>query len=257
MRYWRRSLIAAGLLWAGPALAQAPALNQAPVPAPLPGAVTAMMAQPCTPERTQVTDWPSLCRYQRANHFVMRAPRAVLIGDSITDFWLNIAPGLFATGVVDRGISGQTCAQIEARFYQDVVRLHPRVVHIMCGTNDVAGNAGPTSPEEFSNAILAMVDIARANNIAVVIGTILPAGTFSWRPGYRPAAQIVALNAWLAELAQERGLVIADYHTAMADPDGAMKPGLSSDGVHPTAAGYAVMEPITRAALDQAERTPH
>jgi len=227
------------------------------VPAPFPGAVTAMIAQPCSTERDPATDWPSLCRYQRPNRFVTRAPRAVLIGDSITDFWLNISPGLFATGVVDRGISGQTCGQIEARFYQDVVRLHPRVVHIMCGTNDVAGNTGPTSPEEFSNAILAMVDIAHANNIAVVIGTILPAGAFTWRPGYRPATEIIALNTWLRDLAQQRGLVLADYHTAMTDPDGAMKPGLSSDGVHPTAAGYAVMEPIARAALIQAERGPN
>lgn len=237
-------------MWAGPALAQLPP----PVPAPVPDAITAMTMQPCPPDRNAVTDWPLLCRYRDANRSVYRGPRAVLIGDSITDFWLNTAPGLFATGVVDRGISGQTCAQIETRFYQDVVRLVPRVVHIMCGTNDIAGNGGPTSPDDFANAILAMVDMARANNIAVVIGTILPAGAFSWRAGYRPATEIVALNGWLREVAQQRGLVLADYYTAMAGPDGAMKPGLSSDGVHPTAAGYAVMEPIARAALAQAER---
>jgi len=235
-------------------LGAGPALAQLLPPAPAPDAVTAMTLQPCPSDRDPATDWPSLCRYHDANRSVYRAPRAVLIGDSITDFWLNTAPGLFATGVVDRGISGQTCAQIETRFYQDVVRLHPRVVHIMCGTNDVAGNGGLTSPDDFANAILAMADMARANNIAVVIGTILPAGAFNWRPGYRPASQIVALNGWLRNLAQQRGLVLADYHSAMAGPDGAMKPGLSSDGVHPTAAGYAVMEPIARAALAQAER---
>ena len=178
----------------------------------------------------------------------------MFIGDSITEFWLRTAPGLFAAGVVDRGVSGQTCPQIMARFYQDAVRLRPRVVHIMCGTNDVAGNTGPTSPDDYANAVLAMIDMARANGIAVVIGSILPAGAFSWRIGYRPAPEIAALNAWLRDLAQQRGLVFADYYAAMVGPDGAMKPGLANDGVHPNAAGYAIMEPIARAALAEAER---
>lgn len=224
------------------------------VPAPVPGAVSAMTQTPCIPAPVPPADWPALCRYRDADRTVDTPPRAVMIGDSITEFWLSAAPALFVGGIVDRGVSGQTSAQILARFYQDVVRLHPRVVHILCGTNDVAGNSGPTSPDDFANAVVAMVDLARANDIAVVIGAIPPAGSFGWRAGYRPAAQIIALNAWLRDLARQRGLVFADYHTALADPAGAMKPGLSNDGVHPNAAGYAVMEPIARAAIAEAER---
>ncbi|WP_428332368.1 GDSL-type esterase/lipase family protein [Novosphingobium sp.] len=246
-RGWAAAL---SVLWTGTALAQMPPAP--PAPLPVPGAITAMTTQPCQTDRSATTDWPNLCRYYTANRSVYRAPPAVMIGDSITDFWLNLSPALFAGGVVDRGISGQTCAQMAARFYQDVVRLRPRVVHILCGTNDIAGNQGPVGPDQFANAILAMVDMARANDIAVVIGTIPPAGVFNWRGGYRPASEIVSLNAWLRALTQQRGLILADYYTALAGPDGAMKPGLSSDGVHPTAAGYAVMEPITRAALAQA-----
>lgn len=216
-------------------------------------AQTAMSDKSCAMVKDASADWAALCRYREADR-VLDRPRAVLIGDSITELWLPTAPGLFAGGIVDRGISGQTSPQILVRFYQDVVRLHPRVVHIMCGTNDVAGNTGPTSPESYTNAILAMVDLARANGIAVVIGSILPAGAFGWREGYRPAAQIVALNGWLRDLAQQRGLVYADYHSAMAAPDGSMRAGLSSDGVHPNAAGYAIMEPIARAAIADAER---
>jgi len=236
-------------------LAPAAALAQTmppppPVPAPAPDSVSAMTADPCTAARI---DWPVLCRYRNSNRAVADGPRAVFIGDSITEFWLTIAPALFADGIVDRGISGQTSQQIAGRFYQDVVRLHPRVVQILCGTNDIAGNAGPTSPDEYANAVLAMTDIARANGIAVVLGAIPPAGMFNWRQGYRPAREIIALNTWLRTLAAQRGMVFADYHTALADPTGAMKPGLSSDGVHPNAAGYAVMEPIARAAVAQAE----
>ena len=223
------------------------------VPAPVPGAVTAMTTRPCVAGVAAPTDWAALCHYREADRAVDSRSRAVLIGDSITEFWFPTAPALFAGGIVDRGISGQTCVQIAARFYQDVVRLRPHVVHIMCGTNDIAGNTGPTSPDDFANAILAMTDLARANGIAVVIGAILPAGAFGWREGYRPASEIIALNGWLRALAEQRGLAFADYHTALATADGAMKPGLSSDGVHPNAAGYALMEPIARAAIAQAE----
>ena len=214
IRYGWAATILAIVVRAGAAYAQTAPL--VPVPAPAADAVTAMTAKPCQPAPSPAEDWPALCRYQGGNRLVYRAPPAVLMGDSITDFWLQVSPGLFAGGIVDRGISGQTCGQMVARFYQDVVRLRPRVVQIMCGTNDVAGNMGPTSPEEFANSILAMVDMARANNIAVVLGTILPAGSFSWRTGYRPASQIIALNGWLRDLAQQRGLVLADYHAAMA-----------------------------------------
>lgn len=230
--------IAAGVLMALPAMAHAQ---------------TAMSDNSCAMVKDAAADWAALCRYREADRSIDH-PRAVMIGDSITEFWLTTAPALFASAIVDRGIAGQTSPQIQLRFYQDVVRLHPRVVHIMCGTNDIAGNTGPTSPEGYTNAILAMVDMARANGIAVVLGSIPPAGAFSWREGYRPAAQIIALNAWLRDLAQQRGLVYADYHSAMAAPDGSMRDGLSSDGVHPNAAGYAIMEPIARAAIAEAER---
>lgn len=256
----RRGVFAAGLLLAAP-VAHAASPVAVPVPTPglvaadlAPGAATAMVAQPCIPARNPQSDWPALCRYRDSDRALAIAPRAVMIGDSITEFWLTRAPGLFAGGIVDRGIAGQTSPQILLRFYQDVVRVRPRVVHIMCGTNDVAGNTGPNSPDDYANAVLAMIDLARANGIAVVIGSILPAGAFNWRPGYRPAAQIIALNTWLRAIAAQRGLVYADYHTAMAPPDGAMRPGLSDDGVHPNAAGYAIMEPIARAALAEAER---
>ncbi|EGD57254.1 lipolytic enzyme, G-D-S-L [Novosphingobium nitrogenifigens DSM 19370] len=239
--------------------------TQAPTPVPVattaealptvaPDAVSAMSSAPCPPGRSASADWPAMCRYRDADRALGFPPRAIFIGDSITEWWLTTSPGMFAGGIVDRGIAGQTSPQILLRFYQDVVRLHPRVVHIMCGTNDVAGNTGPTSPEDYANAITAMADLAKANGIGVVIGSIPPASAFNWRPGYRPAPQIAALNTWLKIFALQRGFVFADYYAAMVGPDGGMKPGLSGDGVHPNAAGYAVMEPIAHASLAEAER---
>ncbi|CAN7452336.1 GDSL-type esterase/lipase family protein [Phenylobacterium sp. LjRoot164] len=198
-------------------------------------------------------DWADLCRY-RPDNAKARNVEAVFMGDSITELWMVADPGFFSAARLDRGISGQTSAQMLLRFNADVVALKPKVVHIMAGTNDVAGNLGPNRPEDFKNNIRAMADIANASGIAVVLGAIPPADRFLWRAGLKPAAQIGELNAWLKAFAAERGYVFADYHGAMATETGAMRPAFSKDFVHPNRAGYAVMAPIAQAALDEAQR---
>ncbi|MBS0333525.1 MAG: SGNH/GDSL hydrolase family protein [Proteobacteria bacterium] len=204
----------------------------------------------------QANDWPGLCRYREANRELAAAgarPRVVFMGDSITENWRRYDPGFFQGGVVDRGISGQTTPQMVARFYRDVVALRPRVVHIMAGTNDVAGNTGPTAEDNFQANIAAMVDLAQANGVAVVLASIPPADRFSWRPAMKPAPEIARLNRWLADFARRRGAVFVDYTPALATAAGGMRPELSKDGVHPTKAGYDLMEPLAMAAVARAE----
>lgn len=255
--------IAAGIalaLVATPALAQSRPAPAAPVVAP---PAEGMADKPC-PTQTQgfnfahpyvrQYDWAWECRFAEPGKQLAQAPRVVFIGDSITENWVGLAPSLFVDGAIGRGISGQTSPQILVRFYQDVVRLRPKVVHIMIGTNDVAGNTGPSSPEMYTNHVAAMVDLARANGIAVVLGSILPAAKFPWKPQLSPAAQVVALNSWLKDFAKARGAVYADYHKALTNPQGGMNPDLAPDGIHPNAKGYAVMEPITKAAIAEAEQ---
>lgn len=204
------------------------------------------------------TDWANLCRYRADNAALSpRAPpRVVFIGDSITEWWLDADPAFFGPGMIDRGISGQTSQQILARFYQDVVELRPQSVHILAGTNDVAGNLGPSRARDVINNIAAMVDIAKANRIAVVLGSMQPVAKFDWSPGLTPAATIAALNTELRALAVRRGVIFADYHTAMVGSDGGMRTGISSDGVHPNRKGYAIMEPIASSALKTALHAP-
>ncbi|RDE05667.1 GDSL-type esterase/lipase family protein [Sphingomonas aracearum] len=194
-------------------------------------------------------DWPNLCRYAAENAAVTARPDAVFIGDSLTEGWQKADPGFFSLRVLNRGISGQTSAQILARFYQDVVALRPRVVHILAGSNDVAGNTGPTSMAAYQNNMRAMADMARANGIAVVIGSVLPADRFGWATAYRPAWQLREMNDWLRRFAAEHGYRFVDYHAAMSTAEGAMRAGLSEDRVHPNAAGYAIMAPLARAAV--------
>jgi lysophospholipase L1-like esterase len=216
-----------------------------------------MVAQPCPPQEgltfnspaVMQNDWAWACKYRQANAHLSAPPRAVFIGDSITENWIALAPALFAGGNFNRGIGGQTSPQLLVRFYQDVVRLKPKVVHIMVGTNDLAGNTGPTAPDQYTDMIRAMADIAAANQIAVILGSIPPTSGFPWKPGIAPAAQIIELNRWLRDYARVKGLVFADYYAVLADPQGAMKPAFTGDGVHPNAAGYAAMEPVARAAL--------
>lgn len=202
-------------------------------------------------ERTR-RDWGGLCRHRVANEALAGTPvRAVFIGDSITELWEPAAPELFRDGVVNRGIGAQTSPQMLVRFYQDVIALRPAVVHIMAGTNDIAGNTGPGRPEDFRNNIRAMTELAQAHGIQVVIGSIPPSSRFYWRPDLAPAPRIAELNAWLRQYAGDRDAGFVDYAAAMTGPDGGLRPELSDDGVHPDAEGYAVMTPLARAAIEQ------
>jgi lysophospholipase L1-like esterase len=201
-------------------------------------------------------DFADLCRYKPDNSALLKGARTttVFMGDSITEAWGIGDASLFTHGVVDRGISGQTSPQMLARFYQDVVTLHPKAVHIMAGTNDVAGNTGPSSPDDFKNNIRAMVDLASANHIKVILASILPAERFPWRPDIQPVEQIRQLNAWLRQFANQRKLIYADYYSSLTTPSGAFRPELSNDGVHPNSDGYSAMRPIADAALRKTPR---
>jgi lysophospholipase L1-like esterase len=189
-------------------------------------------------------DWPNLCRYRAANAALLHKPRVVFIGDSITEGWAKSDHDLFTDAVIGRGISGQTTPQILLRYYQDVISLHPRVVHIMAGTNDLAGNTGPSTEQAVKDNVMAMVQLAQANKIRVVLASIPPASAFPWRPGLRPAAQIVELNSWLRGYAIQSGSRYADYYKVLADREGGFRADLSYDGVHPNQAGYALMSGI-------------
>jgi lysophospholipase L1-like esterase len=193
-----------------------------------------------TEERAK-SDWPNLCKYRGANAALTTPPRVVFIGDSITESWVRGDSQLFRDGVIGRGISGQTSPQILLRFFQDVIELRPRVVHIMAGTNDVAGNTGPTNEQDFKNNIIAMIDLARSHHIQVALASILPANAFPWKPALKPAATIVELNSWLRSYALKSHVRYVDYYAVLADAEGGFKANLSNDGVHPNRDGYAAM----------------
>jgi lysophospholipase L1-like esterase len=205
-------------------------------------------ARAATAQRAR--DWAGLCRYRADNAALTGRPRVVLMGDSITDFWRQGDPTLFERGVADRGISGQTSSQMLVRFWPDVIALHPRIVQILAGTNDIAGNTGPTTEQDYENNIMAMVALARAHHIRVLLGTIPPAVSFWWtEQSYQPAAQIRHLNDWLRRYARSSGIGFIDYYGRLATPAGAFRPDLSNDGVHPNAAGYKVMSALLQASL--------
>ncbi len=206
-------------------------------------------------ERVLRSDWAWLCRYRADNAAIDPAapPRAVFIGDSITENWTTVDRNLFSGDVIGRGIAGQTSPQMLVRFWQDVIALRPRVVHIMAGTNDIAGNTGPTTPEAYQNAVRAMVTLAKANGIVVVIGSIPPSDRLGWNSAVKPAEWIARLNGWLKDYAQSEGAIFADYHAVLVGPNAGMREAYAPDGVHPNAAGYAAMRPVADRAIAAAE----
>jgi len=263
-----RILFATVLLgtWSLPVLAQsATPVVATPVAAPVqssPPPTSPAAAPVCPPPRPGVGqgengDWANLERYRKANQALiaqtapagMAAGRVVFMGDSITEFWAGQPFIKDSRELVGRGISGQTAGQMLVRFRADVIALKPAAVHIMAGTNDVAQNTGPETLEEIEGYIASMVDLARANQIRVILGSIPPAKGFGWRPDLRPAPQIIALNQWLKDYAARRKLAYVDYWSVLSNADGGMKPEFSRDGVHPNAAGYAAMQPLAEFAL--------
>lgn len=206
------------------------------------------------------TDWPNLRRFHEED-VALAAPavgekRVVFMGDSITQGWAHHGvpqePAVAGTVWVNRGISGQTTPQMVLRFQQDVVHLKPNVVVIFAGTNDIAGNTGDMTPEQTEDNLTTMAELAHANGIQVVLCSILPAFDFPWKPGRVPSPKIIALNSWIKSYAAEHGHVYVDFYSAMVDARGGLPATLSKDGVHPTPAGYAVMNPLIEAGVAKA-----
>ena len=205
-------------------------------------------------------DCGGLQRFAAANAELAPAaegqPRIVLMGDSITEIWPDNHPAFFdGTGYIGRGISGQVSAQMLVRFRQDVIDLHPAVVVINAGTNDVAENQGPYNEDFTLGNIISMTELAQANGIAVVLTSVLPAAGFRWRPALTDAAdKIAALNKRIRAYAEAKGIPYVDYYASMVvdDPSRALNPAYSKDGVHPVPAGYAVMEPLVVEAVNAA-----
>jgi lysophospholipase L1-like esterase len=205
-------------------------------------------------EQRLAFDFGGLCRYREANAKLPAATahRVVFMGDSITQGWIDADPSLFTDDVLDRGVSGQTTPQMLVRFRQDVIDLHPAVVHILAGTNDIAGNTGPTSLQNIENNIQTMVELAQAHHIHVILATLTPAAKYPWRPSVESVESIRALNDWIKTYAKQNGLTYVDYFTALDDGHRGFIAKLSIDGVHPNAQGYAVMDKLAREAIKQA-----
>jgi lysophospholipase L1-like esterase len=229
-------------------------------------------ANDCAQTKTQLTqaqarlnDWPALARYHNDNLKVApparNEARVVFMGDSITDSWDDPKYGGFFPGkpYVDRGISGQTTPQMLVRFRADVIALHPQVVVILAGTNDLAGNTGPMTLEAIEDNLISMVDLAKANHIHVVLSSVLPVSDYESRDGkpiirttQRPPEKIKALNDWMRSYVAQNKLTYLDYYSAMIDDKGFLKEEISDDGLHPNAKGYLIMAPLAEAAIAKA-----
>jgi lysophospholipase L1-like esterase len=237
------------MLWCGLAWAQT-------TPAPPPDAADISKLRPQLENSQRILkDWPELARYHDDNARLVPPAagetRVVFMGDSITDGW-GRQYGQFFPGkpYVNRGISGQTTPQMLIRFRPDVIALKPKVVVILAGTNDIAGNTGPMTLEAIEDNLTSMAELAKANDIRVVLSSVMPVCDYI-RPqtARRPPEKIVALNAWMKDYAAKNGFVYLDYYSATIDDKQMFKQELTYDGLHPNAAGYELMAPLAEKAV--------
>lgn len=207
-------------------------------------------------ERNKV-DWPYLNRYRDENIKlglpIAGEKRVVFMGNSITEGWKELSPEFFnGRPYICRGISGQTTPQMLVRFRPDVIALKPKVVVILAGINDIAGNTGPATLEMIEDNITSMAELAKANGIRVLLSSVLPAYDFPWNPGVFPSEKILLLNKWIKEYSSANNFIYVDYYSSMVDERKGMKSELSPDGVHPNKAGYTIMEHIVEKEIAKA-----
>ncbi len=193
-------------------------------------------------------DFANFGRYQKQNQEVLSqniAPNSVLMGDSITEGWFATDPGFFTkNNFVGRGISGQVTSQMLLRFREDVIKLKPKRVIILAGTNDIAENQGPISLDKVFGNIVSMAELAKANNIKVILCSTLPAYDFPWRKDMQPANKVIALNKMIKDYAQRNHITYVDYHSVLKDEKNGLPKEIAEDGIHPNKLGYEKMEAI-------------
>jgi lysophospholipase L1-like esterase len=214
--------------------------------------ITFLVAQK---DYTPDQDWSNLNRYKLDNTQLgsplEHEKRVVFMGNSITQGWSVLFPEFFeGKPYINRGISGQTTPQMLIRFRADVIALEPKVVLILAGINDIAGNTGPSDVTMITNNIMSMAELAKNNNIHVIISSILPAKDFSWKPGMNPPPKILAVNTIIEKFANDNGMIYLDYYSSMVDEDNALKKEYGYDGVHPNKEGYQVMSLLAEDAIN-------
>lgn len=204
-------------------------------------------------------DWPNLAKYAADNEKILSTPnngdRIVFMGNSITEGWEWTYPSYMKDKpYVNRGISGQTTPQMLIRMRPDVIDLNPAAVIILAGTNDIAGNTGPSTLKMIMDNIASMAEIAAAHDIKVILASTLPAFDYPWKPGMKPNEKIPALNKMIISYANQNGHFYLDYFTAMDDGNNGLSKELAEDGVHPTVKGYEIMEKLTDDAIEKVMR---
>jgi len=199
-------------------------------------------------------DWANLKKYDSENKELSTTPnskRIVFMGDSITEFWKVNDSSFFDKSKINRGISGQTTPQMLLRFPQDVISLKPEVVIILAGINDIAENTGPISNEGILENIIAMSELAKANNIKVILCSVLPANRFNWNPKISPANRVIELNKMIQSFADKNKIIYVDYFSQMVDDENGLQKQYGEDGVHPNKEGYLVMKTIVNEAIER------
>lgn len=202
-------------------------------------------------------DWANLNRYKNENmNLKQDSSRVVFMGNSITEEWIKYSPEFFnSNSYINRGISGQTTGQILMRFRADVIKLNPRIVVLLCGTNDIAENQGPTTLEMIENNISSMIEIAKSNNIKIILCSILPVHEYYWSKDIKPAEKVIKLNHWLKKYSFKNDVYYLDYFSSFVDKNNGMKSKYSKDGVHPNKEGYTIMEPLIQKAITNVSKS--
>jgi lysophospholipase L1-like esterase len=203
-------------------------------------------------------DFGQLARYRDADNDLANSAdenRVVFLGDSITDYW-KLSDYFPGKPYINRGIDGQSTPEMLVRFRQDIINLHPAVLVVLAGTNDIAGVTGRTRDEDLEANYADMAELAKVHHIRVVFASLLPVNNYTAEAKesfeLRPHERLLAVNEWLKDYCAKNGLVYLDYASALVDDKGMLRRELSDDGLHPNGAGYKILAPLAEKAIAKA-----
>lgn len=174
--------------------------------------------------------------------------RVIVLGDSIDEapqgwFWYTAVMSKRMNVIRNAGIGGNTTEMMLARMDTDVLAYSPDIVILGGVTND---HGQGFTDDRIRGNIRELVRRVKESGATPVLRTTPPVSTAASAGLYTNVTArrqaVLRHNTWLMAWAASQGIPVLDIYPPLADANsGGYKPGLSSDGVHPTEAAHKLV----------------
>ena len=180
--------------------------------------------------------------------------KLVFLGDSITDFWMNRGKEVWEKSYVkydaaDFGVSGEHTEHVLGRIAHGLLDgLHPKVVVIMIGTNNI-GHSGTETPEWAAAGVKKIVETVHEKlpETKVLLLGVFPRD----KKESAMRKKVKAINAIISKLDDGKKTRYLDLGPKFLDAEGNLPKEIMPDGLHPNLKGYEIWAENMQPLLDE------